>query len=580
MGSPHHTKNTSRAQASSNASRWLTHYLAAKIFLKLPAKNLQVLISQLREINVAADELITSAGDSADFYYIIKEGTVDLSFQQQSISTLGEGEGFGEDLLSKSARYIFDVRALTNSTLMQLPREGFIDLLLSPITQIEKKPALPAEGIILNTNPEKNPAPQTQHAPYPQLRTLISTLDPQAHYFVTHHDQGLCQASAFVLNQHGYHATATEEPLTKATSAIQTNDDELGANIASELADIENQLKSLETLITPTTPTEKKKTTPPRNPHIHCIERDDEQLWTPIILPSASTPKPATPPPLANKTNAPSEPAEESKACVQKEESQPTANWLSDEYVWEKVLGFDPTDEVDALIEDESTRYGNGTPRNEAPPSVHNIASSINKIAPIRPLQIDPIHNTPPPPPVSSRPKPKVKRHGKISFFATTCLAIIISALPFAFPNTWNDYYQQASALINPDKINQVMTGLGELKRNLSSNINSSGSNSINDTSTVAAPSAPINIAQQKQLLLEHVRSQAKAEFSRKLAAARPIPYTPQASSEDTAETQNNTQAPPLPGIPLSEIRISSDTGAASHLIEMPSPAASHTEEN
>ncbi len=574
MGSPHHTENTNCSQAPSNASRWLTHYLAAKVFLKLPAKNLQVLISQLHEIKVAADELITSAGDRADFYYIIKEGAVNLDFQQQKISTLREGEGFGEDLLSKNARYLFDARALTDSTVMQLSRESFIDLLLSPTTHIEKKQIPLTEGIILDTNPQPGSTSQTQHTPYPQLRTLISTLNPQTHYLITHHDEGLCKAAAFILNQHGYHATAIEEPITKAPSAIQMDDEDLGADIASELADIENQLKSLETLITPA---EEKKTPPPRNPHIQCIERDDEQLWTPVIVPTASSSKPTTPSPI--KTGEQSNTTENDDTLIQKEDAQHTSNWLSDEYVWEKILGFDPTNDVDALIEEESTRHK--TPHNGTPPSVHNIASSINKIAPIRPLQLDPTH-TPPPTPVNNRPQAKVKR-SKAPLFATALLAIIISVLPFAFPNTWNDYYQKINTLINPDKISQVIANLGELKRNLDpSTAPTHNPDDIQGTPTTATAVAPINIAQQKQLLLEHVRSQAKAEFSRKLAAAKPIPYPLQISPEGTAETQNNTQVPPPPSIriPLSETRISSDAGAATHSIEIPSPAASHTEEN
>ena len=91
-----------RAPSSENSSinkknsSWLTRFLEARIFLRLPAKNLQELISQLEEIYIPKGSNIIAPNLSADFFYILKEGQVDINWNHQSFTTINEGSGFGE----------------------------------------------------------------------------------------------------------------------------------------------------------------------------------------------------------------------------------------------------------------------------------------------------------------------------------------------------------------------------------------------------------------------------------------------------------------------------------------------------
>ena len=344
-----------KPQPSASANRWLTHYLESRVFLRLPAKNLQSLITQLEEVQVQANTTLITPNSPADYYYIIKQGTLDMFHDQQHVTTLSEGEGFGEEVLSNNPRYSLKVSAATDCTLMRLSRENFDQLLVSPVLQTVSAQDGITNKNLIDTNPSNlHESHQSQHIPFHKLRTQLSSLNKKTDYIVTHQDAGLRKASAFTLSQLGYSVSVMDgeisAPSTATTLDENFTNEEIDPSLFAELEELDAQIKSLGSFDQEQLPPSSNEVGQ-KNNQIACVESDEEQLWTPIPtaanMPSDNlrvlkTQEEATPllrnsPKTHNTTTS----------------SVETESWLEDNYVWEKILGFDGTDNVDELLQQE-----------------------------------------------------------------------------------------------------------------------------------------------------------------------------------------------------------------------------------
>ena len=550
--------STKSSSINKKNSRWLTRFLEARIFLRLPAKNLQELISQLEEINISKGSSIIAPNQSADYFYILKEGQVDINWNHQSFTTLDEGNGFGEDLLSDNHSYLLQATAISDCTLSRMSKDNFIRLLVTPIVETVASHNISNKDIILDTNTNQQHNDNTQHLPYPYLRAQHTQLNKNVRYVVTHNNHGIRKSCAFLLSQLGYEAVVLEGELEPAISA---NSEQIAEQaIASEIAELESQMKSLNALEVGEDIEENSPA--PKNTSIVCVERDDEQLWTPI--PAHLRPEGLNILKTQEEKN-PLAPRTQPKKKLETSDIEEAEGWLSDEYVWEKVLGFDRTPEVDALIEESSElaleSKTNNKENNTAQTSKPNIPLS-NGIH-IKLKEEQPEKPAPTPKPYINKVE---KKNSKLFYSVTALLAIAIAVAPFVAPNTFNSYYDQITKTMNSQDMEKMVV-----------NITSFSLDTFNSADETVVPTQPtLTPEMEKKVALEHAKTSAKAEFERKLsmAKAKPAPATIPVQQTEEIVTAPEETAPELTPQLNMEPVINIEEGATNDMIIHPSQIA------
>jgi CRP-like cAMP-binding protein len=92
----------------------------------LPLPAVEQLARGLEPFTVPAGRVIFNQGESADSFYVIEEGTVDVIGDGRLVNTLGPGDGFGEIALLRRVPRTATVRATTNLLLHALTSDRFL----------------------------------------------------------------------------------------------------------------------------------------------------------------------------------------------------------------------------------------------------------------------------------------------------------------------------------------------------------------------------------------------------------------------------------------------------------------------
>jgi MFS family permease len=96
------------------------------IFAPLPASTLEQLADSLDEVRVPAGQEVVRQGDPGDRYFVIEQGTLDVSIDGRQVQTLGPGDAFGEIALLRDVPRTATVTAHTDAVLYALDRGAFI----------------------------------------------------------------------------------------------------------------------------------------------------------------------------------------------------------------------------------------------------------------------------------------------------------------------------------------------------------------------------------------------------------------------------------------------------------------------
>jgi predicted MFS family arabinose efflux permease len=92
----------------------------------LPEATLERLSGRVTPIPVAAGELVFSAGDVGDRFYIVERGEVEVLDGDGVVATIGEGGYFGEIALVRNVSRTAGIRARSDADLLALDRDEFI----------------------------------------------------------------------------------------------------------------------------------------------------------------------------------------------------------------------------------------------------------------------------------------------------------------------------------------------------------------------------------------------------------------------------------------------------------------------
>ena len=169
-----------------------------KIFLQLPATNVDALLRRFQPINVKAGQIVIRQGDPGDYYYLIKTGTADVvrkiekEHKVSVVDQIKEGEGFGESALLTDSPHDATVVMVTDGVLLRLGKRDFDELLREPLVnwlELEEARALVKAGAgLLDVRLEDEFLHGTikgsVNLPLYLLRNKCAELDPNRHYIV------------------------------------------------------------------------------------------------------------------------------------------------------------------------------------------------------------------------------------------------------------------------------------------------------------------------------------------------------------------------------------------------------------
>lgn len=203
--------------SAATATDWLTRFLQARVFMKLPPSNIRTLLSRMEEIEVHAGQTIIRQGEMDDYYYIVKEGACRVTAQSPSgdgeidVAELREGDGFGEDALITNGSRGATVTMVNEGRLMRLAKEDFTEMLVKPVltyVDADRAQAMIDDGAALLDvrRPEEFAADGVRGAlniPLGLLRSRVRELAPQRAYITLSNVLNRSSSAAFLLCQQG-----------------------------------------------------------------------------------------------------------------------------------------------------------------------------------------------------------------------------------------------------------------------------------------------------------------------------------------------------------------------------------------
>lgn len=417
---------------TADGATWIHNFLKSPVFLRLPAGNIQAILTRLEEVRVEPGQLILKQGSQANNYYVVKEGRFKVARRPAQgdclieLATLHAGDGFGEEALISHGQRNASVTALAAGALMRLGRQDFTQLLVEPlIRKISFENAqreVQQGGAFLDIRSaeefRENGLRNATNIPLSLLRANLPELRGDTTYVLYCNDGLLSAAAAFVLNQcgkkavvldgglHGIVARApsrqeaapkpakpvaqrpvakkASEP-TQVVSTAPAPPAETSTHLAleKELADLKSKLDTLEQdIVSPTTQT---LPAPESIAQIICVDRDDSLLWTPIPGTAHLSPDKLT---LTGELKTSRAARNKQIVCVGEADAilwepiagsrqkhtattsfpdaapttatetvtEPKSGWISDNFLWETVIGYSSDPQVDTLLSEEATK--------------------------------------------------------------------------------------------------------------------------------------------------------------------------------------------------------------------------------
>ena len=173
---------------------WEQRFLGSPLMRRLDAAVWQKLFSELEERPFAAGEELISEGAPAQDFFVLKSGRALVQAGGQTLAQLGAGDFFGEDALILNAQRNATVAAIEAGTLLRLPKDRFVALLLDRVVRFVE--SVESASVI-----DLGKADAVA-----QLRRRIQGLDPKRRYQVIGGRPEERALAAFILAQKGFDA--------------------------------------------------------------------------------------------------------------------------------------------------------------------------------------------------------------------------------------------------------------------------------------------------------------------------------------------------------------------------------------
>ena len=203
---------------------WMTKMLQSDLFARLPMANIQQLFAFLEPVAYEAGDAVIKQGDPGDNYYIIQEGTCEVSRipgEGKNPVKLGEmavGDSFGEESLLTDSTRNATVMMLTDGIMMQLNKDNFIELIkkpsLSTVSFDQAMEIVNGGGEWIDVRFAKefevSNIEASTNIPLNLLRVQMDKFNHDSHYVVYCDTGGRSSSAAFLLTQDGFHVSYLE----------------------------------------------------------------------------------------------------------------------------------------------------------------------------------------------------------------------------------------------------------------------------------------------------------------------------------------------------------------------------------
>lgn len=117
---------------------WMFELLRNPAFSHVPPANLHILFGRFEPVEVKSGQVIIRQGDAGDYYYLIREGSAQVSRavspeKHINLARIDAGQGFGEEALISGDPRNATVTMITDGKLMRLAAADFRAQLQAPL---------------------------------------------------------------------------------------------------------------------------------------------------------------------------------------------------------------------------------------------------------------------------------------------------------------------------------------------------------------------------------------------------------------------------------------------------------------
>lgn len=198
--------------------------LQTGVFSRLPSANIEEMFRRMSPVSVQAGQAVITQGAEGDYYYLIEEGTAEVSRTSTTsltptvLAQLHAGDAFGEEALVSDNKRNATVTMKTDGVLLRLNKTDFIELLKAPL--ISQVPYAQAEqeanagaiwmDVRFPSEFRFDHISGAVNVPLNEIRNQIGSMDKDKQYIVYCQTGRRSSAAAFILVQHGFKAYVLE----------------------------------------------------------------------------------------------------------------------------------------------------------------------------------------------------------------------------------------------------------------------------------------------------------------------------------------------------------------------------------
>ncbi|NOY63466.1 MAG: cyclic nucleotide-binding domain-containing protein [Gammaproteobacteria bacterium] len=194
---------------------WMTVLLQSPLFQRLPAKNIQAVLTRMETRAVRAGDKIVTQGGFDDYYHVVKQGRCAVTRKhpqhgnEVKLAEIGIGQGFGEEALLSGGAKNASVTMMVDGAVMSLNKQDFTRLLAEPLmnfVSFDEMRGRLARGNMLIDVREADEFNQAAirgavDVPLSLLRLKSKDLSPKKGYIVYSDKEQRSAAGAFLLAQ-------------------------------------------------------------------------------------------------------------------------------------------------------------------------------------------------------------------------------------------------------------------------------------------------------------------------------------------------------------------------------------------
>lgn len=201
----------------------LSRVMTTRSLTNLPVESVFSLISRMRMRQVFAGEIIVQQGAQADHFYILHKGKAEVwslglyDDEPQHVSTLGEGDSFGEDALITGGTRNATVKMQTDGIILEGDKADFLQLIAGPVIEevdidmanlLRTRPDYQLLDVRYEEEHEDVHIEGSHLLPLHELRSRLHELDSGKRYITYCRSGKRSAVAALVLKQKKFHAVS------------------------------------------------------------------------------------------------------------------------------------------------------------------------------------------------------------------------------------------------------------------------------------------------------------------------------------------------------------------------------------